>query len=301
MKKIMAFILSLIMAFSFTACGEETTPITNDIIAPSQEEKNDDNKEEKKDEIVFTEIVAVENEECVVKITGIDEDDFWGYTLKAFFENKSTEKTYMFSVESAAINGVQCDPFFASEVAPGKKANEEINFLDESIEENIIGEYTDIELTFRVYDSNDWTADAVATETVHIYPYGEDKAVEFVRESQANDNIIVDNDYVTVIVTGYENDEIWGYTVNLFFINKTDKNIMFSVDEASVNGFMLDPFYAKSVIAGKCAFGSMSWYNTVLDENGITDIEEIEFKLKAYDEDNWMSDNFVNEVIILNP
>lgn len=50
----------------------------------------------------------------------------WGYTLKAQLENKSTEKTYMFSVESASINGVQCDPMFASEVAAGKKANEEI-------------------------------------------------------------------------------------------------------------------------------------------------------------------------------
>ena len=34
--------------------------------------------------------------------------------LKAQLENKSTEKTYMFSVESASINGVQCDPMFAS-------------------------------------------------------------------------------------------------------------------------------------------------------------------------------------------
>lgn len=45
----------------------------------------------------------------------------WGYTLKAQLENKSTEKTYMFSVESASINGVQCDPMFASEVAAGKR------------------------------------------------------------------------------------------------------------------------------------------------------------------------------------
>ena len=76
---------------------------------------------------------------------------------------------------------------------------------------------------------------------------------------------------------------------------------MFSVDDASINGFMIDPFYAKSVIAGKCVFSSMSWYDTMLDENGITDIEEIEFNLRAHDENNWMSDDLVNENIILNP
>ena len=135
----------------------------------------------------------------------------WGYTLKAQLENKSTEKTYMFSVESASINGVQCDPMFASEVAAGKKANEEINFSTDTLEENGIVEYTDIELTFKVYDSNDWSADPVGKETIHVYPYGEENAVAFVREAQATDNVIIDNDYVTVIVTGYEDDEIWGY------------------------------------------------------------------------------------------
>lgn len=152
-----------------------------------------------------------------------------------------------------------------------------------------------------MYDSNDWTEDAVAKETIHIYPYGEDKAVNFVREAQASDNVIIDNDYVTVIVTGYEEVEIWGYTVNLFLLNKTDKNVMFSVDEASVNGFMSDPFYATSVLAGKCAFSSMAWSDGILEENNITEVETIEFKFRAYDEDNWLGDDFANEIITLNP
>ncbi|MGJ0966633.1 hypothetical protein [Collinsella aerofaciens] len=130
---------------------------------------------------------------AAVKITEIDPDNMWGYTLKAQLENKSTEKTYMFSVESASINGVQCDPMFASEVAAGKKANEEINFSTDTLEENGIVEYTDIELTFKVYDSNDWSADPVGKETIHVYPYGEENAVAFVREAQATDNVIIDN------------------------------------------------------------------------------------------------------------
>lgn len=69
----------------------------------------------------------------------------WGYTLKAQLENKSTEKTYMFSVESASINGVQCDPMFASEVAAGKKANEEINFSTDTLEENGIVEWQQLQ------------------------------------------------------------------------------------------------------------------------------------------------------------
>lgn len=186
-------LLSLALVLSLAACGGEATPdASDDAPASSQNEESTEN-DNTENQIVFEEVVAIDNAECAVKITEIDPDNMWGYTLKAQLENKSTEKTYMFSVESASINGVQCDPMFASEVAAGKKANEEINFSTDTLEENGIVEYTDIELTFKVYDSNDWSADPVGKETIHVYPYGEENAVAFVREAQATDNVIIDN------------------------------------------------------------------------------------------------------------
>lgn len=310
MKKLAALFLAFTLLISLAACGGDVTGnntnssennSTNSSQNGSPNDGQTSNKDNNKNEISFTEIVAVDNDECTIKITGIDPDNLWGYTLKVQLENKSTEKTYMYSVESASINGVQCDPFFATEVAAGKKSNNEISFSDSDLEDNGVGDYTDIELTFRVYDSDDWMADEIARETVHVYPYGEDKATIFVRETQASDNVIIDNDYVTVIVTGYEDDAIWGYTVNLFLLNKTDKDVMFSVDEASVNGYMADPFYATEVVAGKCAFSSMSWSDTTLEDNNITAVEEIEFKFRAYDSDNWFGDDFANETITLKP
>lgn len=261
---------------------------------------NDVKADESEDQINipdFEEITAIDSEECTIKITGIDPENLWGYTLNVYLENKSTDKTYMFSVTNAAINGVQCDPFFSTEVAASKKSNNDISFKTE----NDIGEFTDIEISFRVHDSDDWLADAVAEETIHIYPFGEDNATKFIREAQATDNTIVDNEYVTVIVTGYEQDDIWGYIVNLFLVNKSDKEVMFSVNDASVNGYMADPFYATSVMPGKCAFSSMSWSNTTLEENGISEVEEIEFSFKAHDSNDLMADDFANETITLNP
>ena len=290
MKKFTALLLVMMLIFTLAACGGETTS-----------DNNDDKGKTENNKITFTEVVAVDNTECLIKITGIDPDNMWGYSLNAQIENKSADKTYMFTVDSAAINGVQCDPFFASEVAAGKKDITSISFSGDDLKENGVGDYTDIELTFRVYDSNNWEAEDVAKETVHIYPYGEDKAVKFEREAQTTDNVILDNEYVTVIVTGYEEDEIWGYSAKLFLINKTDKEVMFSVNEASVNGFMADPFYATSVLAGKCKFSSMTWSDSTFEENGITAVEEIEFNLRAYDYGDWTATDFANEKITLNP
>ena len=307
MKKLLALILATLMLLSIVSCNVETPPDNNgDDSSQNQtnnnvQGNNQTNTSGNKNEITFSGLVAVDNSECIIKVTEIDPDNIWGYTLKVQLENKSIDKTYMFSVESAAINGIECDPFFATEVAAGKKSNKEISFTKSQLEESGIKDYTDIELTFRVYDTNDWMADDVANETIHIYPFGESKAVKYVRTLKATDNIIVDNEYVTVIVTGYEDDAIWGYTVKLFLLNKTDKNVMFSVDEASVNGYMADPFYANSVSSGKCAFSSMSWSDTILEENGISTIEEIEFNLRVYNEDDWFDDDFVNKTVTLIP
>src|SRR5699024_2510800 len=35
------------------------------------------------------ELVVVDNEACSIKITGIDPDNMWGYTLKVLLENKT--------------------------------------------------------------------------------------------------------------------------------------------------------------------------------------------------------------------
>ena len=310
MKKLLALLLVLVLVLSFAACsGNKADTDDEKKPAQSQNKNDDDNSTDdqpeddqpeddgaKAEELSFTEVVVLDNEQCLIKITGIDPDDLFGYTLKAYFENK-----YMFSVDNATINGVQCDPYFAAEVAAGKKSNESISFTVDVLEENGVGDFTDIELSFGVYDSEDWLADPVAEETVHIYPYGEDKAVKFVREAQDTDKVLIDNEYVTLIATGTEEDEFWGYTVNLFMVNKTDKNLMFSVENASVNGFMADPFFAQDVFAGNCSFSSMSWDTEELTASGITDVEEIEFTLCVYDEDDLTADNLVNEVIKFNP
>lgn len=300
MKKISLIIL-ITLVLTLSSCGSETT--SNKIDNSSNSTQSTESAENSKtaNKISFNEVVAIDNAECTIKITEIEPNSMWGYTLKTQLENKSAEKTYMFSVEDASINGVQCDPMFASEVAAGKKSNNDINFTTKTLEENGIKEFTDIELTFKVYDSNDWSAEPVGRETVHIYPYGKEKATAFVREKQTTDNVVIDNEYVTVIVTGYENDDIMGYTANLFLMNKTDSTVMFSVDEASVNGFMADPFFATSVSARKCAFSSVSWSDATLKDNGITEVEKIEARFRAYNADDFMGNDFANEVITLNP
>ncbi len=250
----------------------------------------------------FTEIVVVDNEECVIKITGIEEDDIWGYVLNATLENKSNEKTYTYIVDNAAVNGVDVDSLFYIDVTPGNKSNEEIIFSKDEIGAmGIDDEITDIELSFRVYDADNWGADDVVYETINVYPYGEENAVKYVREQQPTDDVIVDNEYATIIVTGYETDDIWGYTANMYIVNKTENEMMVSIDDVSVNGYMLDPFYADSISAGNSSFSSFSWDEADLADNNIATVDEIKFTLEAYNFNDIFADSYIYMNVVLNP
>lgn len=317
MKKALVLVLLCSLLFSMTACGEngstaELPSVSSDAESEQQETYEETEKERSTQEITsdvtstesipFETVTVADNEACSIIIREIEEDSIWGYTLKTLLENRSVDKTYMFSVQSASVNGVEADPLFAREVAAGMKANEEISFTGDKLTENGITQYTDIALSFRVYDNDDWMADPVYEDTIHVYPYGQEKAEKYVREMQPSDIIVAENEYASVAVTGYTEDPVWGYTVNLFLVNKTsDHAIMFSVDDASVNGYMIDPFFATTVNPGNCAFREMSFSDSALEENSITNIDEIAFSLRAYDADQFGAEDYMKESVILHP
>ena len=76
---------------------------------------------------------------------------------------------------------------------------------------------------------------------------------------------------------------------------------MFSWDDTSVNGFMIDPFWAKSIPAGKAAYGSINFSDSKFEENGIKDVKEIEFRLRVSNDENFSAKDHVNETFTYKP
>ncbi len=296
MKRFLALLLAVLMIFALTACGGDgDKDVDND-----KGDKKDDGGKVDSGDITFENAVIFDNELLYLEIRGIDPDGDWGYTLKAHIENRSEDTNITVFVDNASVNGVSCDPAFGAEVAPGKQANEEISISPESFAGVDIGRYTDIALHFSVLDSDDIFSDSLAEDTAHIYPYGEENATVFVREAQDSDIVLIDNEYVTAVVTGFGIDDIWGYTVYFYYVNKTDNAVMFAVEDCSVNDCMADPFYAHYVSAGTCSLSSMSFNEVDFDNNNITEVEKIEFRFSSYNAEEF-ADDYFNEIVILNP
>ena len=310
LKKIMVWILTAAMLLTLSACGEisEELEKTEEVAQISQEkEETKEDANEKAEiaeavipEVSFAEQLLVDDENCTVKITGIEADNAWGYTLKAFLENK-TDLELMYTMDAVSVNGFMCDPFWANTVTAKMKSNEEISFSTEAFEKNGIEVPTDITFTLRVYDNNDWEADHLVEQEFTVYPLGEEAVQTYSREAKPEDMVLCDNEYCAIIATGFYDDEIWGYTMQLYLENKTEAELMFSTDGVAVNGFMCDPFWADTVAAGKRSNVEITWSDEAFSENGIEDVTEIVLPFRVYDNNDWDADDFVNETYTVNP
>ena len=254
----------------------------------------------------FESITVVDNDECSIVITGIDPDGRRGYTFDVELENKSEDTTYCFCTTYGYVNGFEVNPIFVAEVEPGKKAVDDVRFYTTTLEEYGVGDITNIELSFRVYDSDDRSSGNVAEETIHIYPYGEENASVFEYEPSGSDQILMDTDEMTLIVTGYEFDDIWGYLISVYMVNRTEINGYLRLEDFSVNDYMLDKQGYYYLASGKSSVALVDLDEDDLADIGVTDpmndIEEIEFLFTLYDYDNYSSSNYyVRETFTLTP
>lgn len=192
------------------------------------------------------------------------------------------------------INGLQCAwgcfwDSAAEGVAPGERVEVDISFYLEPFKNNGITEYTDIEIPFCVQDANMYS---LAEETVHIYPYGEEKAYTYVREPQSTDIVLYDGDEATILATGFMEDGVWGYTVNLYLENKTDSNLYFEVPSSSVDGIEHDAFVPEErIFANNVMFAEVCW-------DSVTKAEEIELEFKLR---NDLFKEIASDTVTLNP
>ena len=317
MKKTLAIFVLLCMLFSF-ACNKnggktadggatkapvdsEQTAVTTDGVAntPATDEhvKPDENN-------IYTiaDQVVYDSDLCTFKIVDAGIDEIWGFTLNVYIENKTSDKKLSFSLEDVLVNGYAVEPFWSEDVTAGKKANSSIYFFDDTFDK--LGTTSADELTFTLHvsDADDWTADDLSKERITVYPTGlsADKVVYPQRRTTDKEFVAIDNEKLTFIILDTENNADWGYTLNCYLENKTDESLMFSWSDVSVNGFMADPFWANELCAhGKCYCGIA--FKAILEENGITDVEQIEATLRVYSVDDWNSEDLFIDQITYTP
>ncbi|MBQ2311608.1 MAG: hypothetical protein II185_03540, partial [Firmicutes bacterium] len=259
---------------------------------------------ETKNAYTIADHVIIDNDVCKVTVVSATTPKSGGVTFKILLENKTADKKLMFGIDDVSVNGWMIDPFFARSVQAGKQANDNISFSKNDFEECGITTADKITMNLRVYDDDDWTADEFVDDVFTFYPTGlTDAEIKSPERTHVKDEVVVvDDENCTFVILGTHVDSIWGYTISVYLENKTaDKNLLFSWDDVSVNGFMIDPFWGTSVPAGCKKFSEIDFSKSDFEDNDIKEVETIEYNFSVSDNDDWMADDLIDDIFTYEP
>jgi len=284
MKKIIIYFLAVLLMLSFASCGDSPVPSgneNNNEVNSNEPFENDSGNTSSIKDVTIEEQVILDENDVKITVTSFDNNAFMGPELKVLIENNSASNLTI-QTRNSSINGIMADTIFSCDVAAGKKANDSIIFtITDYIEEytNIIA---DLEFSFHIFDSESWEtyydSDKIALETSasNSFDYSYDNSGE----------IIYDNNGIKVIFKGLSND-FFGPGFILYVENNSGKSVTVQTRDVSVNGFMIEPAYSADVNNNKISIDSASFFSSDFDENGITEINELEFSLHIFDTDSW--------------
>ena len=287
-KKILSLLLAALLLLSLAACGSATADTTAEPQTTADAEADG-----------FDEIVVVDNDQFTFKIVGIDPNGFFGHTLKVSLENK-TNMTLMFAMDDVAVDGFMIDPLWAATLSAGMKSNQDISFPHSSLALCGITEPSVIQFTLDIHEDDNLEDDYLLSQ-VFTVQLSEDAAEPYVRTGAEGEIVLFDDENCTMIVTGFDPDGLFGYEVYAYLENKTDTTLMFTIDDAAVNGFMIDPSWACSVTPGNRAIACINWYTADLEANGITQVESLTMPIRVYDANDWNAPAFIEETFTVNP
>lgn len=247
--------------------AEESAPAT----------ESDSNKE-----ITIEEQVLVEQDG--IKITALEyvRDNIWGDGIKVLIENES-EKDVTVGCDALIVNDYMIYDLFVSEIAAGKKSNATIYLSSSELKAAGIDTVGRIEIYFHAYDADSFegifTTDCIEIETSAIDSMDttlNDEGTELYNEGG-----------VRIVGKTVDENSFWGTAILLYIENESGRNVGISVDDMSINGFMLTPYFSTTVYDGKKAVDDITIMSSELEENGITSIEEVELKFHIYDNSSY--------------
>lgn len=287
-----AFAMSLAGCGSYTGTiDKEIETVENNYIETDAEEKSE-SKEQKS--VTVEEIVILDQKDIVITAKGI-ESSFMGTELKILIENNS-DKNLTFQTRNASVNDFMAEAMFSEEVSAGKKSNTSITFMNNGLENFGMDMFANMEFSFHVFYTENWDT-YFDSELINV-----ETSIASTYEQKVDDsgNILYENNGIKIVAKGLSSDDSYiGPGLVLYIENNSDKDFTVQVKDVSVNGFMINTIMSQDVIIGKKAIDSVTFLNSSLEENDITDIENIEISFNIFNMNTW-DDIVETEPIIIN-
>lgn len=271
-----------------TSSGETKEIVTNESEITKSETTSETNTSSEKENTEASSVITIEEqvlvEENGLKITAKEyvTDSIWGEGIKLLLENDgSTDLTV--GCDALIVNDYMISDLFATEVAAGKKANETVYLSSSELKAAGIDNVGKVEIYFHASDAATYTsvfsnvkAEIHTSEYENMDVKANDEGTELYNEGG-----------IRIIGKTVDENSFWGTAILLYIENNTDKKVGISVDDMSVNGFMMSPFFTTTVYSEKKDIDDITIFSSDLEENDISSIDEVELKFHIYDSDSY--------------
>lgn len=245
-------------------------------------EESTEPKEEPRQEAAIEELVLMDEKDVTIIATGFEET-WLGPAVKVLIENHSNlDLTIQTGLTS--VNGYMIDTIFSSDVAAGKKANDEITLSSSGLDSAGIHEIADIETSFRIITMKDFEtyheSDTVTitTNLAKDYEYSFDDSGQ----------LLYNDKDIRIIAKGISSDDsFFGPGLVMFIENLRDESIVVQARDVSINGFMVSTIFSTELAPGKRAVDAVTFLSSELEENGIEEISEVELAFHIFDGESW--------------
>ena len=302
MKKIVAITLAMLMLLLVVGCTISDTGSDTGTTQPSSGTTSPSTTTEAattkattaattapSNEPTIQEQVILEQDDIIITAKSI-EDSWMGPELKVLIENNSNSGI-MVQARDVSVNDIMVSDMFSADVAAGKKSNDGITFmLPDAAGIEIIKK---IEMRLVVMDGSTWNT-ILETEPIVL-----ETSADYVQQYNDSGEEIMNAEDIRVVFQDIDSDSLWGADLVLFIDNGRKDNVTVQVRDVSVNGFMVTAMFSADVMSGKKAYDSISFLSSELTENGIDELEEIEFRFTVLDAGTWKT-IYDSEIVTIN-
>ncbi len=272
--RVLALILSFVLfAALAVGCGSGSST--------SNQKKEVTDSDSTDSTVTIEEQVLVD--EAGIKITAQEyvTDSVWGDGIKLLVENNS-ETDYTVGCDALIVNNYMISDLFGADIAAGKKSNETMYLSSSELKAAGIDSVGQVEMYFHAYDSN--------MDYIFQNQYSEIKTSGYdSMDTTADDtgNELYNANGIKIVGKTVDENSFWGTAILLYVENTSGQNVNISVEDMSINGFMMEPYFSTTVYDGKKAIDEITIMSSDLEDNGIKSIDQVELKFHIYNNETY--------------
>ena len=302
MKKVISILLVAFLILGiFVRCGEsdsQTVSSNDDSVNPTnytQDKENNLSGEQNGEIVTIDKTIVYDNNGIKVTVTGIEEG--WTGTEIKFLVENSTDRNIALSGDVIVVNGITMPAYLYIDVAAGKKTNSTMSIYSANLD--VAG----VERIATISGKDARIVDTDSYETIAEAPFEIITSVgtDYIQQQDESGDIVFESNGITVIAK-IISGSIFGKEVILLAKNESGNNVIIEAENISVNGFTVDGWMYDTVFAETVRFCELDIYSSSLEENGITQVEDVSFTINLIDAMSYNRIAKSNEIqIFVNP